>query len=180
VATAMTPAIAEAELRRAIRKPPDSVDAWVAYQRGLWHLRKATADDNPLAGKFFQQAIDLDPTFSAAYGGLAIARTAAADFQGLPLSEIENAVEALARRAVALDPGNSEAVSFLASIMYGGVILTAPSPRRKPPSRSVQTSPRRMEYSVQFWSFRDARRKDLPLSKDITNSIRAARAGSFV
>jgi len=118
VATAITPAIAEAELRRAIRKPPESVDAWVAYQRGLWHLRKATADDNPLAGKFFQQAIDLDPTFSAAYGGLAIARTAAADFQGLPLSEIENAVEALARRAVALDPGNSEALSFLASIIY--------------------------------------------------------------
>jgi tetratricopeptide (TPR) repeat protein len=90
----------------------------VAYQRGLWHLRKATADDNSLAGKFFQQAIDLEPTFSAAYGGLAIARTAAADFQGLPLSEIENAVDALARRAVALDPGNSEALSFLASIMY--------------------------------------------------------------
>src|SRR5262249_58496543 len=75
VATAMTPAIAEAELRRAIRKPPDSVDAWVAYQRGLWHLRNATADDNLLAGRFLQQAIDLDPNFSAASGRCAVART---------------------------------------------------------------------------------------------------------
>src|SRR5438552_4651682 len=34
--TALTPAIADAELRRAIRKPPESRDAWAAYQRGLW------------------------------------------------------------------------------------------------------------------------------------------------
>jgi len=33
--TALTPAIADAELRRAIRKPPESLDAWAAYQRGL-------------------------------------------------------------------------------------------------------------------------------------------------
>jgi adenylate cyclase len=37
--TALTPAIADAELRRAMRKPPESLDVWAAYQRGLWHLR---------------------------------------------------------------------------------------------------------------------------------------------
>src|SRR5438445_4476415 len=66
--TALAPAIADAELRRAIRKPPESLDAWAAYQRGLWHLSKATADDDAAAEKFFRQAIDLDPTFSGAYG----------------------------------------------------------------------------------------------------------------
>ena len=40
--TALAPAIADAELRRAMRKPPESLDAWAAYQRGLWHLSKAT------------------------------------------------------------------------------------------------------------------------------------------
>src|SRR5207302_5582911 len=44
--TALTPAIAEAELRRAIRKPPESLDAWAAYQRGLWHLSKADRDED--------------------------------------------------------------------------------------------------------------------------------------
>jgi TolB-like protein len=34
---AIAPAIAEAELQRALRKPPGSLDAWAAYQRGLWH-----------------------------------------------------------------------------------------------------------------------------------------------
>ena len=64
--TALTPAIADAELRRAIRKPPESLDAWAAYQRGLWYLSKANPDDDTIAQNFFRQAIDLDPTFAAA------------------------------------------------------------------------------------------------------------------
>ena len=47
--TALTPAIADAELRRAIRKPPESLDAWAAYQRGLWYLSKANPDDDTIA-----------------------------------------------------------------------------------------------------------------------------------
>src|SRR6516165_1858274 len=34
---------------RAMRKPPESPDAWAAYQRGLWHLEKATINDDALA-----------------------------------------------------------------------------------------------------------------------------------
>jgi adenylate cyclase len=64
VTIAITPAIAEAEQQRAVRKPPGSLDAWAAYQRGLWHFNKVSADDNTLARKFFQQAVDLDPSFA--------------------------------------------------------------------------------------------------------------------
>jgi hypothetical protein len=64
VTVAVTPAIADAELRRAMRKQPANLDAWAAYQRGLWHLTKATADDNEVAQRHFEQAIDLDPSFS--------------------------------------------------------------------------------------------------------------------
>ena len=49
VTIAVAPAIAEAELRRAMRKPPGSLDAWAAYQRGLWHVGRFTAFDNQLA-----------------------------------------------------------------------------------------------------------------------------------
>src|SRR5712691_10705707 len=69
VTTAIAPAIADAEQQRAMRKPPGSLDAWAAYQRGLWHLSKYSADDNSLAEKFFKQAIDLDPAFSGPYSG---------------------------------------------------------------------------------------------------------------
>jgi hypothetical protein len=60
-----------------MRKPPGSLDAWGAYQRGLWHLGKVTADDNAVAQKFFQQAIDLDPNFAGGYWGLASAQIGA-------------------------------------------------------------------------------------------------------
>jgi len=52
VATAIAPAIADAELRRAMRKLPGSLDAWAAYQRGLWHVGKFRAEDNVLAQQF--------------------------------------------------------------------------------------------------------------------------------
>src|SRR5215471_18751679 len=73
VTIAVTPAIAEAEQQRAMRRPPGSLDAWAAYQRGLWHMGKATAANNALAQKFFHEAIDLDPTFSGGYWGLGAA-----------------------------------------------------------------------------------------------------------
>jgi adenylate cyclase len=103
---AIAPAIAEAEQQRAMRKPPASLDAWGAYQRGMWHLGKASAENDALAGKLFQQAIDLDPMFAGGYIGLSAVLSRA---KGTQIRE-----EELARRAVALDSGNAEAHSRLA------------------------------------------------------------------
>jgi adenylate cyclase len=110
VTTAIAPAIADAERQRAMRTPPGSLDAWSAYQRGLWHFSKGTPDDNALAEKYFQQAIDLDPSFAGGYTGLNYAQTRAAGAYGQrSRSEIENSTLALARRAVALDGNDAEA-----------------------------------------------------------------------
>jgi adenylate cyclase len=110
VTVAVTPAIAGAEQRRAMRRPPESLDAWAAYQRGLWHFSKGTADDNALAQKFFRQAIDLDPSFAGSYTGLAYAHWRAAGVFGTEsLAEAENLAESLVRRAVALDANDAEA-----------------------------------------------------------------------
>ena len=38
VTRAIGPAVADAEQRRALRKPPGNLGAWESYQRGLWHL----------------------------------------------------------------------------------------------------------------------------------------------
>ena len=118
VTVAIAPAIAAAEQQRALRKPPDSLDAWAAYQRGLWHLSKASAEDNALAERFFQRAIDLDPIFAAAYTGLATAVVrAGTQFHARDVADALSAAEALARRAVALDGGDAEARARLA-IMF--------------------------------------------------------------
>jgi adenylate cyclase len=118
VTIAVAPAIAHAEQQRTVRKPPGSLDAWAAYQRGLWHWSKFSADDNALAQKFFQQAIDLDPTFGGGYRGLAMAQAVAAGgFQTRNLAETLISAEALARRAVALDGADAEAHSTLAATL---------------------------------------------------------------
>jgi len=58
------------ERNRAILKPPDSLDAWEAYHRGLWHMFRFTAEENERAAEFFRLSTRLDPTFSRAHAGL--------------------------------------------------------------------------------------------------------------
>jgi adenylate cyclase len=115
VTIALVHVIADAEQHRALRKPPGSLDAWAAYQRGLWHLSKASAEDNALAESFFQRAIDLDPMFVGGYTGLAAALAPSRVMsQTRDPAEALSAQEAAARRAVALDGGDAEARSRLA------------------------------------------------------------------
>ena len=114
VTIAIAPAIAQAEQQRSMRKPPESLDAWAAYQRGWWHLAKGNAADNAVAEKFFQQAIDLDPLFAGGYTGLAAALMRAGGFQMRDPTEAQRVEEELARRAVALDGGDAEARARLA------------------------------------------------------------------
>ncbi len=58
------------ERNRAILKPPNSLDAWEAYHRGLWHMYRFNKADNDRAAHFFQMAANLDPTFARAYAGV--------------------------------------------------------------------------------------------------------------
>jgi adenylate cyclase len=118
VTIAITPAIADAELKRAMRKPPGSLDAWAAYQRGMWHWSHVTADDNLLAEKFFRQAIQLDPTFAGGHTGLAYTQSYSGNaFQLTDFSEAQRAAESSARRAVVLDSADAEAHAALSSTL---------------------------------------------------------------
>jgi len=58
------------ERNRAVLKPPDSLDAWQAYHRGLWHMYRFTHFENETARQFFEMAVRLDPTFARAHAGL--------------------------------------------------------------------------------------------------------------
>jgi adenylate cyclase len=117
VTIAIAPAIADAEQQRAVRRPPGSLDAWAAYQRGLWHFNKVSAEDNAVARKFFQQAVDLDQSFAGGYKGLCAVESNEADYEGRGLSETLRSAEALARLAVALDGADAEARSLLSTAL---------------------------------------------------------------
>ncbi len=120
VTTAIAPAIADAELQRAMRKPPGSLDAWGFYQRGLWHLSKFSADDTAEAMGFFRKATALDLAFAGGFSGLATAELQAANtFFTRDLAATLDSAEALARTAVGLDNADAEARACL-----GRVLLT--------------------------------------------------------
>ena len=119
VASAIAPAIVHAERQRAVRKLPESLGAWEAYQRGLWHMFRHNAADNELAGTFFQRAIDVDPTYAAAYGGRAWSYMAASSVFGvMTIAESCLLSEPLARKAVALDENDAEARARLALAIF--------------------------------------------------------------
>jgi TolB-like protein/Flp pilus assembly protein TadD len=61
------------ERNRAILKAPNSLDAWEAHHRGLWHMYRFSKSDNERARQYFAQAVKLDPTFARAYAGLSFA-----------------------------------------------------------------------------------------------------------
>jgi len=77
------------------------------------------AADNELAGTFFQRAIDLDPSYAAAYGGRAWSYLAASSVFGvLSIEQSCLLSEPLARKAVALDGNDAEVRARLALAVF--------------------------------------------------------------
>jgi adenylate cyclase len=122
VVAAVLPAVADAEQRRALRKPPESLGAWEAYQRGLWHMSKFSGTDGELATQFFERAISLDATFAAAYANLALAYTESGSLHALrSVDETMALARMAALRAVECDPNDADAHAALAfTMMLGG------------------------------------------------------------
>jgi len=91
-----------AERNRAILKPPDSLNAWEAYHRGLWHMYRYEPQHNRLAAHFFATAARLDPTW---------ARPLAA----LSFTHFQNAFQRWAERAPEVDLAFATAEQSLAA-----------------------------------------------------------------
>jgi len=70
IVAAISKEVEAAEQQRAVLKAPNTLDAWEAYHRGLWHMYRFTQDDNAQAMRYFQQSLALDPTFARAHAAL--------------------------------------------------------------------------------------------------------------
>lgn len=95
-----------AERNRAMLQPPNSLDAWEAHHRGLWHMYRFNKEDNAQARHFFEMAVRLDPNFAHAYAGLSFTHFQNA-FQGWADhgAETERAFET-ANRSLEIDHRN--------------------------------------------------------------------------
>jgi len=121
VAGVIEPALAEAEQQRVLRKPPERLDAWEAYQRGLWHFNKYGPEENQTAQTFFRQAIALDPNFAPGHYGNALAlQWEIWHFSTRPFSEVQGTAREEAQIAVSLDDKDAMAHAVLAHMMMWG------------------------------------------------------------
>jgi len=64
---AVEPELSAAERDRVRAKPPENLDAWESYQRGLWHMWGYGRDGNLEAENLLKRATELDPGFAPAY-----------------------------------------------------------------------------------------------------------------
>jgi len=95
------------------RQAPDP-EAYRAYLRGRHLWSKWTAEGFRRAAEWFQQAIDRDPAYAAAWAGLADVYGAAAFYGYMPAGEVLPRARAAAKRALELDPDLAEAHATLA------------------------------------------------------------------
>ena len=122
VAGVIEPALTEAEQQRALRKPPERLDAWEAYQRGMWHFNKHGAEENRTAQGFFRQAMAIDPNFAPAHYGYALAlQWDVWHYSTRSFLEVQGPAREEAGIAVSLDEKDAMAHAVLAHmLMWGG------------------------------------------------------------
>jgi adenylate cyclase len=117
IVAAINPELHRAERERAVRKPPQSLDAYEHSMRGFWHLSRHSKGDNATARSHFEKALELDPGNAATLMGLVY--THSADLVGwseAPLASIAE-LERLEQRCAALDPRDPDCQAAL-SLIY--------------------------------------------------------------
>jgi len=105
------------ERDRALAKPTESLAAYEAVLRGREFTSHATRESNDEAQDMFQGAIDLDPSYAAAYAalGLSIREAVASGWTEFVADDLGRA-ETLAQKALSLDPASTAAYRLLAEI----------------------------------------------------------------
>jgi TolB-like protein len=72
VASALALGIDERELDRARDRPPERLDAYACWIRGMGRLRSGSAGADREARALFQRALELSPGYARAYAGLSL------------------------------------------------------------------------------------------------------------
>lgn len=87
----------------------DNFEAYDLYLLGRHHARVYSAEDFNRAVGYFLRAIEIDPSFAAAYSGLADGYLFLSDYGNLPQAEAHQLARSAAEKALAIDPNSPEA-----------------------------------------------------------------------
>jgi serine/threonine-protein kinase len=98
-----------------VQRPTGNIEAYNLYLKGRFHWNRRSVSAFRTAIPLFEQAIELDPEFAAAYVGLADTYLHLALFNAVHPRESGEHGKELCRRALALDPEHAEARTTLAT-----------------------------------------------------------------
>jgi TolB-like protein/Tfp pilus assembly protein PilF len=107
--------LAPAPRGRQAGTPPTTPEAYELYLKGRYYLNRANPHDHEKALEYFQQAVEEDPLYAAAYAGIADTYVFLALYHGLPRESALKARNA-ATKALELDPDLAGAHLSLAII----------------------------------------------------------------
>src|SRR5262249_11363114 len=114
VSHAIEPAVEGAERRRILRKRPNNLDAWEAWQRAKSHFDAEQWDD---VDALLCRSIELDPKFPSAHADRAYFLDCIIRRRRLPYSDGLAEVEAESREAIGLDPNEPRGYAMLSFIV---------------------------------------------------------------
>ena len=99
-------------------------DAYEAYLKGRYESSKRTPNGFRAALSFFRTATEKDPTFAAAYAGLAVTYMNLSNYQLSPSAEVMPQALQEAEKSLQLDDRLAEAHAALAAIRFYGLERT--------------------------------------------------------
>ncbi len=98
---------------RQAKPPSENVEAYDLYLQGRYHWGRWRTEGAERALQFFQQAIEKDPNYAAAYAGMADSYAWLGFFGTLPPNEVMPKARAAAEKALALDDSLAQAHNSL-------------------------------------------------------------------
>jgi TolB-like protein/Tfp pilus assembly protein PilF len=106
----------EEELRLASARPVDP-EAYIAYTKGRYHWDKRAKEHLEIGLRYFQEAIEKDPSYAAAYAGLADSYSMLSQYGDIPQEEASAKAKAAAERALELDESLAEGHAALGYVL---------------------------------------------------------------
>jgi adenylate cyclase len=126
LAAALDVVIVTADQQRILRQQADNLEAWEVYERGLWHFGQCGIEENEKARDYLQQAITLEPDLSKAYQWMVYVYVQdGIHYRTTPLEKARDCAEALATKALSLDPNDAGAHAALGFVAQMGNDLPA-------------------------------------------------------
>ncbi|HEX9764599.1 MAG TPA: tetratricopeptide repeat protein, partial [Candidatus Acidoferrales bacterium] len=113
-------AVTPAEATRLAAARPVNPEAYQAYLKGRFHWNKRDDEGLKKSFEYFEQAIEIDPSYPLAYAGLADAYGISAALGMLPTSEALPKARAAALKALEIDQSLAEAHTSMGMVAQFG------------------------------------------------------------